>query len=249
MENFYTQFIQSKLAKENLDNYSKAFRAACSSNPPPYAKAWYGQLFRELACNPEWFANLLVANAHMEGYSSKQIWDYSQSIADAELANNIRLHALDEARHSKIFPKMLNLTFPEALDEELSFKLKQLSPDLMQWHSSGVASVSNTPLMTEQQVLNTLIQINIFETQALLLQYLLRPPLLAHSSSDVHSRLLRFCSSLIADEIKHIKYTALYIERAMLRGHEEYIYSAMIDFQAMFNQMTLENVEQENLGL
>jgi hypothetical protein len=207
--------------------------------------AWYGKRYRELARDPVWFANLLVADADMEGYSSRQIWAYANSIGDVKIASDVRVHAVDESRHSKLFGKIIEIVFPHAIDKELREKLEDMSPELNSHHLLSTKSSTSESFISEEQTLNILMLMNLYEIQALILQMLLQPTLLAHSASHVHPTLQKYSRSLIYDELRHIKYTAEYIERAMMQGRNEYVRNSMVEFQNHFNQLVLEKVASE----
>jgi len=49
--------------------------------------------------------------------------------------------------------------------------------------------------------------------------------------------------ALITDEIRHIRYTANYIERAVHAGYRSYVLDAMADFQAALNFNTLDELQ------
>jgi hypothetical protein len=60
--------------------------------------------------------------------------------------------------------------------------------------------------------IDDLIQMNIAEIWTCVRHLLQRPILLIHCSPSRHEKLIRLLDSLLADEIKHISYTARLIE-------------------------------------
>src|SRR4051812_4375539 len=115
-------------SNEPLTNYTAALTAACEKHPPPYGMSWYGDRYREVACDPSWLANSLIANAAKEGEGSRKLWLLAGRTGDAGIAEEIRLHAIDEARHARLYIEMLALAFPEAVDAGLRADLDTLSP-------------------------------------------------------------------------------------------------------------------------
>src|SRR5712692_2464578 len=99
---------------EDLERYVAILRASCNAHPPPFGMAWYGDRFRRFASDPQWLATCLVANAEKEGQGSRKLWQLSGRASDSDIAEQVRLHAIDESRHSLLYIAMLNLTFPEA---------------------------------------------------------------------------------------------------------------------------------------
>ncbi len=244
MSNFISEFVVENLQSDKNESFSQyyaALRNACEFNPPPYGENWFGKEYRRMSRDPSWFANLLISDADLEGYSSKQLWIYANSVSDSKMSQDLKLHAIDEARHSKIFGKLLFLIFPSSATNELSEKLKEMSPSLSLKDIDN--SGSNIVDMSHQEILNSLILINLFEIKALVLQRLLQPTLFAYGNSELNPRIQRSTNSLIADEIRHVSYTAGYLESAIKTGHRDYIFSAMSEFQKYLNHITLEQFQ------
>src|SRR5258706_13707157 len=107
--------IASLRADGNLErpHYEQALLNACRSSPPPYEKRWFGEEFRSLGRDPSWLAGLLVSDANMEGYSARRLWQYAIAISDNRLSTGMLSHAEDEAKHSRMFARMLFETFPQ----------------------------------------------------------------------------------------------------------------------------------------
>lgn len=244
MSNFISEFTIKNLESRkslNLQNYYSALRNACESNPPPYGENWFGEEYRRMSRDPSWFANLLISDADLEGYSAKQLWIYAGSVDDSALAHDLKLHAIDEARHSRIFGKLLFAIFPNTATDELREKLDEMSPKLQIKEVSESAEKIET--MSYYEVLNSLILVNLFEIKALVLQRLLQPTLFAYGTSDLNPKIQSTTESLITDEIRHISYTAKYLEDAASIGYCDYIFTAMSDFQKYLNHITLDQFE------
>lgn len=242
--------VLQNMGAGSYEGYSKCLRAACQSKPPPHGMDWYRERYFALVRDPVWFANSLMVNAQMEGYGSTRVWAYADRLADTKIADLVRSHAIDESRHSRMFVMMLDLTFPQALDdEELRSKLEGLSPGYTRRCHPEIKPLPADQQVSEMSALDELIQINITEVRALILQHYLRPAILAHSPPEASTNLSRFCASLMLDESRHIEYTAGIIERAISQGHGEFVSSTMIERQANFNEVTSEEVERENCAI
>jgi hypothetical protein len=85
-------------------------------------------------------------------------------------------------------------------------------------------------------------QMNIGEIRTRIHQLLLRPMILAHCPKENRDRLTRILDSLLADETKHIEYTASLIEEFIEEGHSSFVYQTMQKRLAEFNQITLTEV-------
>lgn len=244
MSNFISEFTIENIESgeaANLPNYYAALNNACESNPPPYGESWFGEEYRRMSRDPSWFANLLISDADLEGYSAKQLWIYANCVTDSALAHDLRLHAIDEARHSRLFGKLLFTIFPSTVTTELREKLEEMSPKLQIKEVNE--EVDNSQIMTYDESLNSLILINLFEIKALVLQRLLQPTLFAYGNSGMNPRIQSTTNSLIVDEIRHISYTAKYLEKAATTGYYDYICMAMADFQKYLNHVTLDQFE------
>ena len=232
-----------------FEEYTNFLREACEIHPPPHSMAWYGNLYRECASKPEWFANSLIANADKEGYGSRQIWKFSQLIENQKYAELVRDHSMDESRHSKMFITMLDMLFPTEMDAEFRTQLKAFSPGYTKQNHPPTEPPFPDQIMDEQTVIDELIQVNMVEIRALVLQLLLRPVLQAYAESENRPKLARMCDILIHDETKHIEYSAYCIEDYIKRGNREWVREMMIDRQASVNQICLEEVEVEGVVL
>lgn len=221
---------------ETFTNYTATLTAACEKHPPPYGMSWYGDRYREVACDPSWLANSLIANAAKEGEGSRKLWLLAGRTGDVGISEEIRLHAIDEARHARLYIELLAIAFPEVVDANLRANLDTLSPG---YTSQDYPTV--TPKASEASVLDELIQMNIGEIRTRIHQLLLRPVLTAHCPAEGRGRLIRILDSLLADETKHIQYTARLIEKATQASYE-FVSTTMEKRLEEFNQITLQEV-------
>lgn len=242
MANFVSQFALRALnASDTLPVFSRALENALETNPPPYGESWFGEKYRFMVRNPSWFASLLVSDVDLEGYSAKQLWAYANTVSHIEFAKGLQKHAIDEARHSRMFANLLFTVFPKLKTEELCWKLNEMSPRLKISEATfGATDAAERPF---EELLNSAILISLHEIKALILEQFLCPTLTAYSPLAQHRKIAILTNQLISDEIQHIRYSAEFIEAAALK-HHEYIFEAVADFQRVINSVTLDEIEK-----
>lgn len=229
--------------------YTAFLREACEAHPPPHGMAWYGNMYRQLARNPEWFANSLIINADKEGFGARQLWKFSVRMENTQLAEAVRLHSMDESRHSKMFVGTLNLLFPSALEEGFRQQLQELSPGYTPRTHPPTTLADPSEILPARRVMDDLIQGNFTEIRALILQLLLRPVLQAYGRPEDRPRLLRVSEALIRDETKHIEYSAQFIERFAAQGNREWVRATMIDRMKSVNDVSLAEASVEGVPI
>jgi hypothetical protein len=213
---------------------------ACERNPPPFGQAWYGEKYRDLAVDPLWLAESLVANASKEGEGSRKLWDLVSRISDSEIREKVRIHAIDESRHAKFYLAMLDIVFPKAVDEALRPVLDKLSPGYRATDFPEPTSPSS-----DEIVLDEIIQMNIGEIRTRIHQLLLRPIISEHCSEDAKPKLQKILNGLLDDETRHIAYTAKIIEDKATTGMMDFLTKTMAQRVADFNEITLQEVASE----
>ena len=223
-----------------LPHYEASLKAACEIYPPPYGMAWYGDKYRDVSVDPRWLAQSLVANAIKEGEGSQKLWQLAGRTPAPEVAEQIRQHAIDESRHARMYIGLLEIAFPEATDELLRPTLFALSPGYTQKDRPP-----ESPPANEATVLDEIIQMNIGEIRTRIHQLLLRPVIIAHCAQERHRKLSGILDSLLADETRHIEYTARLIDQACERGHEAFVRTTTADRVAEFNHITLDEVGEQ----
>jgi hypothetical protein len=221
---------------EGLDEYGRALRAACASSPPPFGLAWYGDRYRYFATDPSWFANSLIGNAAKEGEGSSTLWDLCSRIENAEAADLVRRHAIDESRHARFYISLLKLTFPTLVEEIRAKNFSSLSPGYTIRDHPDPAEHSS-----EEQVLDELIQMNIGEVRTLIHQMLMAPVIVLHSPPNCRRRMQALMDGLGRDERLHIGYTAKLINAAA-RKNPRLAYGLMERRVRDFNVLTLTEV-------
>ncbi|MEA2823029.1 MAG: hypothetical protein QOJ86_5033 [Bradyrhizobium sp.] len=238
-----------KIKSAEYPIYSQIIRH-CYETTPPFARDWFGRRYFELARNPEWFANSLVANSALEGYGSTQIWKFSNRVDNARYAEALRQHALDESRHSTMFIRMLRLTFPGIeLDAKTEKSLDGLQPKYTRRVHPPIEKRPPDELILGREALNEIIQVHITEIRALILQFLLRPAMLAYAPESSTGVLTSASDVLIRDESRHIRYSAEFFEDAARAGERDFLFAAFEHQTRKFNDLTMEELERDQVEL
>jgi len=221
-----------------LGGYGRLLRAACAKAPPPYGEAWYGEKYRAVGRDPSWLAQSLIANAQKEGDGSRKLWILASRARDARIAEKVRIHAIDESRHAALYLRMLDITFPGAVGDDLRPMLNEIPPGYTVQQRPAVL-----PEEPEDEVLDELIQMNIGEIRTRIHQLLLRPVITAHCARNERAKLERILDSILWDETKHIRYTAELIEAAIGAGEMTFVRSTLRQRLEEFNEITLREVQ------
>jgi class 3 adenylate cyclase len=144
----------------SLPTYRRALISACNVSRPPFGRKAYGDLYRESAVDPDWVALSLVTAAQSEGEGARHLWDMAACTQDTDIASRMQGHAIDEARHSRGYVALIELIFPEAVDEKLRKQLHRLSPGYTK--TSPLTAAKGSPYAYPATV-DELIQMNIAE--------------------------------------------------------------------------------------
>jgi hypothetical protein len=220
-------------------HYRDALIAACRKAPPPFGTKAYGKIYRDVARDPGWMALSLIQNAQGEGEGSGHLWDLAASTPDVRVAAQIKAHAIDESRHAKAYVAMLNLTFPDVVDNELHTQLMSLSPGYNQ--RSRLKPLEGSAYASAV-TLDDLIQMNIAEIRTLVHHLLQRPIVLRYCAPERRQRLARLHDRLRLDEARHIGYTAALIEEYAQRGDDGVVTRLMQERMSDFNAITNEDL-------
>jgi hypothetical protein len=220
-----------------LPGYAAGLLAACETSAPVFDTARYRQRYRQLASDPGWLAVSLVANAEKEGEGARKLWLLASRAGDPDVAEQARRHALDESRHALVYLAMLDTVFPGSVRGRDYARLRELSPRYRA--GDKPRRMSRAP---RRRVLDELIQMNIGEIRTRLNQFLLAPAARRYCPARGRRRLARMLSALLADETRHIAYTAQLLERAIVGGEEAFVWRTMANRLAEFNEITLAEV-------
>ncbi|MEZ2310493.1 hypothetical protein AB6809_28010 [Paraburkholderia sp. RCC_158] len=243
---FVCRFVEEHLARSDglaRATYAKLLAHAFTGNEPPYGRAWFGNEFRRRSRDQEWLISLLLSNVDMEGYSAGRLWEYSQRLGQTAIARGVRKHAYDEAKHSRMFARITFNTFPRIATEKLRTKLHGCAPKFESVPSGAKAEFESYDF---QELLNSLILINLFEIKALFLERLLTPVILAHAPDANRAKLERAMAIIVTDEVGHISYTADFLAALARQGYQEQVMVSMREFQTVLNEVTEKELDGDS---
>ncbi len=228
-----------------LPAYRRALVSACNEYPPLFGKRPWRELYRRSARDPEWVALSLATSSQSEGQGAQHLWDMAASTPDPDIAGQIKRHAIDEARHSRVYVTLLDLVFPGTITQQVRTQLRRLSPGYST--TSPLSPRKGSPYARAATV-DELIQMNIAEIRTRTVQLLQRPVLLAYCDTDRRAQVRRILDALLYDETRHIAYTARLIERSALESGVEHIVALMQARVRDFNEFTKKEVARRTLG-
>lgn len=228
----------------NLGFFEKLLERSFAEHSPAFAMRWYGDSFRDQALSPRWLAQSLLTNAEKEGEGARALWSMAARTSDSAIAEEIKRHAVDESNHARYYLAMLKLTFPDCVTAEMQPKLNAISPGYV--HADVVEP--NLEATEMEVALDELVQMNIGEIRTRVHQLMLQPVLMAYCHPERRQRLLKLLTSIIADETRHIAYTAVILERAAHAGYAELIERIMFGRLAQFCALTLREVGERKFS-
>lgn len=223
-----------------LGLYCKALRLACEAEPPPFGTRRYGEIFRTVASDPYWLAASLITNAEREAEGSGRLWSLAACTPEAEIAACVKQHAIDESRHARWYVKILDIAYPDAVDDAVRQHLESLSP---RYSAKMVATPVEGSPFAHAVTVDDLVQMNIAEIRTAINQRLQLPMLVAHCRPSQRSLLMPLLNGLQRDEIRHVEYSARLIEQFALQLGGDSIVDLMTQRVRDFNEITCEEVE------
>lgn len=191
--------------------YFAGLNQALHDEPPPFGTREYGLIYRNLAVESRWMAVSLVTNAEREGDGAKRLWSLAACSVDAEHRQLLKRHACDESRHALIYLTLLNLSFPGAVSAEFGAELRQLSPGFTM--AKELYPVPGSPY-AKVPTLDDFLQMNIAEIRTAIHHTMQRPALAEHCPPQNQAKVVKLQDTLLNDELSHIAYTAVLIERS-----------------------------------
>jgi hypothetical protein len=196
--------------------------------------SWYGEKYRDLAMDRDWFVTSLIANAVKEAEGARDLWRLAGRTAERVVADKIRMHADDESRHARLYVAMLEVVFREVLPDEVRPVLRAISS---QRNSRERPTV--TDIMPASSVLDAVIQMNLGEIRTRIHQLLMTPLIIEYCPPERQRKLIGILSALMRDETRHIDYTAKLIQDAIARGDADFVRGRMLARLSEFNRLTL----------
>lgn len=228
----------AETGRGQLPLYSSVLRRACSDRQPLFGRKEYGQIYREAAGDPHWLAISLITNAEREGDGAGRLWSLAACTADYKLSRAVKQHGIDESFHSRAYINILDLIFPNAVDDGLRRQLLGLSPGYREVDQP--IPIPDSPYAHEVTI-DDLIQMNIAEIRTRVHHLLQRPAVLTFCHDNKKASLTCILDRLLEDETKHVVYTAELIE-ARARTHPEEVEELFRARLSDFDEITREEL-------
>ena len=225
----------------SLPVYQQSLIQACGEFPPPFGTPQYGEVYREAASDAAWLAVSLITNAEREGDGAQRLWSLAACTEDPVIAAQIKQHAIDESNHSRIYLKLVDLVFGDAVESDFRAQLESLSPGYTRFMTPTPKAGSP---FAHPITLDDLVQMNIAEIRTTIHHLLQRPMLRAHCPPESHSRVGRLQRCLLRDEVKHVVYTAKLIEDYSSHAGMDTVLQLVSQRLRDFNEVTLSELEK-----
>jgi hypothetical protein len=219
--------------------YLRALGTALDDEPPPFGTQAYADAYRTASSDGQWLAISLMTNAEREGDGAKRLWSLAACARSEEERQLLKGHAIDESRHAQIYLALLDLTFPGAVNAAFRGELAQLSPGYAR--SQQPVAVDGSPYARAPSI-DDYVQMNIAEIRTTIHHIMQRSAISAHCPPDNLARGIRMQSSLLHDELRHVSYTALLIDRKA--GHTAEFATLFRKRMRDFNQITNDELRQ-----
>jgi hypothetical protein len=190
--------------------YISAMAEALEREPPPFDSEAYETIYRDSALDARWMAVSLVTNSEREGDGSRRLWSLAAFATTDDERHRLKRHAVDESKHSLMYLALLDLAFPNAVSPEFRVELRQLSPGFAM--RKALYPVPGSPYAKEP-TLDDFVQMNIAEIRTTIHHAMQRQALALHCPPENLAALRRIQDCLLRDELAHVGYTAVLIER------------------------------------
>jgi hypothetical protein len=190
--------------------YVAALDKALSKEPPPFGTKAYSDIYRAASASGQWLAMSLMTNAEREGDGAKRLWSLAACSDDDEERQLLKRHACDESSHALAYLALLDLSFPGAVEPNFRAELNQLSPHFSM--GQKLLAVEGSPYARKPTV-DDYMQMNIAEIRTTIHHLMQRTALAKHCPEANMPRATKVLNSLLRDELSHVAYTAVLIDR------------------------------------
>jgi hypothetical protein len=220
--------------------YLASLNKALRQEPPPFAAEGYREIYHAAAADGRWLAISLVTNAEREGDGAKRLWSLAACSDDERERLLLKRHAVDEARHALRYLALLDLCFPDAVTPSFRLELNQLSPGYSM--DQPLLAVEGSPYARAASI-DDFLQMNIAEIRTTIHHVMQRAALAKHCPADNLPRMTTILDSLLHDELHHVGYTAVLIERRSEKSDPEQLSALFAKRLRDFNRITDEELD------
>jgi hypothetical protein len=186
----------------------------------------------------------LITNAEREGDGAKRLWSLAACSSNLDMQRQLKRHAVDESRHALLYLALLDLTFPDAAEPTFRQELNKLSPKFSLKHE--LYPVPGSPY-AKNATIDDLLQMNIAEIRTTIHHIMQRPAISRHCAPKVQRKVTSIQDSLLGDELKHVAYTAVLIEKIAANLPRELVHRLFRKRVSDFNRITTD--ELGNTGI
>jgi hypothetical protein len=190
--------------------YLAAFEKAIEEEPPIFATKAYADTYRSASTNGQWLAISLMTAAEREGDGATRLWSLAAHTTDEVEHKLLKRHACDESSHALAYLRLLDITFPGAVDPTFRAEMNQLSPHYSM--DQTVKAVDGSPYAKIPSI-DDFIQMNIAEIRTTIHHFMQRQALALHCSPEALRRAVKVLDSVLDDELSHISYSAVLVEQ------------------------------------
>ena len=215
--------------------YLRALMEALAREPPPFGTREYSDVYRAAAADRQWMAISLMANAEREGDGATRLWSLAACSADPEEVQLLKEHAVDESRHALAYLALLDLAFPDSVEPKFRAELEQLSPRFRM--SQPLRAAKGSPYARTPSI-DDFVQMNIAEIRTTIHHLMQRVALSAHCPPENLVRMTKVLDMLLRDELRHVAYTAVLIDRKAASAGQEGLPQMFCRRMRDFNRIT-----------
>jgi hypothetical protein len=144
-----------------------------------------------------------------------------------------------KSRHAQIYLALLDLCFPNAVTPSFRLELNQLSPAYSM--EEPLFAVHKSPYARSAS-LDDFLQMNIAEIRTTIHHIMRRRALTAHCPTDNLLGMTTTLDSLLHDDLRHVGYTAVLIERRAENSKPDQLPALFFKRLRDFNRITNEEL-------
>jgi len=230
-----------QFSDDDLPHFTNCVRGAFELVDPVFNRERYGEFFFHCAGRvPGWISRVVMANADAESHGSEKLfWLWRGSSANAKISKDVLIHARDESRHSRLFVSLVEDAFPGSFPSDLLHAKRE---ELFRITAESLTQKRFT--LPEEELMDHLVQMNMGEIRTRSHMLLLSPVIYAFTPAEAKEHVRRVLEGLVTDEIRHISYTARFIEAWCACGDENRVRTLYSRRLSDFHRLTVAQTEQ-----
>jgi len=220
--------------------YSEALTNAFDEVDPLFVRKQYADFFWHCSKTvPGWLPNVVLASAAKENEGSMallSLWQSMRNIEDAE--HWVLFHAKDESRHSRVFIRLVELTFPNF------FQPAEVAAVQKSLHRITEHDLQKKDQLEHDILMDYLMQINMGEIRTRIHMHLLAPLFYNLAPRENQYQVGKILEGLENDEVRHIAYTVNILEDWAGDGNLERLRDIYHQRTSFFHRRTIRETEE-----